>query len=95
MLRLSGYLKIINGNDSSMGRVRMVKWVTSSNRNGRLLVLSGCMKIIYLSSRAAIVDFSLPELPTMATVLPAGIFKLKLFKTTCNQRHIFVQIAIF
>ena len=42
--------------------------------------------MIYLSKRLAIVDFPFPEAPTIATVLPAGILKLKSFRTICKQK---------
>lgn len=36
----------------------------------------------HLSKRAAIVDFPLPDVPTIATVFPAGSFKLKSLSIT-------------
>lgn len=40
--------------------------------------------LLYRSSNATIVDFPLPDEPTIATVLPAGIVRLKSFRTFCN-----------
>lgn len=55
-------------------------WHYKNSSRKLYVLIKYSMEIVHLSNKLAIVDFPFPEAPTIATVLPAGMYKLKSFK---------------